>query len=134
MTPRLLAIALLLVGSVGAQAQATQAACAEEASTPRINACLQRVLEARDKVLAAEVQRARAVWRERDALAAREGTVFRVGPALEKSQQAWEAYREQECSARALTYGYGTGAAAESLRCMIELTEQRTDAIARHWR
>lgn len=122
--------AALLLPFTSARAQGAEGLCAEQATTPDTTACLQRELAARDRLLAAEFERLRSTWRDRDVQQA----MFKVAPALEASQRAWEVYRAQECEARARVYGYGTGAGAESLRCQLALAEQRLEVLSRHWR
>jgi len=113
-----------------APARAQEAPCAAEDTTPKTAACLQKVLDAQDQRLAAAHRRLMAEWRERDTRDA----MFKVAPALQASQAAWEAYRDEECRARMVPYGPGTGAGAEYLRCMAELSAQRLDLLERYWR
>lgn len=104
-------------------------ACADESTSPAVAACLQRQLAVQDAALAQAVQQRLATWRARDAHEA----VVKVAPALAAGQAAWEAYRAQECAARGLTYGVGTGAGAAELRCRLDLTTQRREVLARFW-
>ncbi|RTL43320.1 MAG: DUF1311 domain-containing protein [Burkholderiales bacterium] len=103
--------------------------CADEPTTPAVNACLVRRLAAQDLELARTLDRLRADWRAHDA---QDGSLP-VLPALEAAQAAWLAWRDRECEARALTYGAGTGRAAAGLRCELVLSAQRQAALVADW-
>lgn len=123
-------VALLALLAMREPALAQDAsACADQPTSPAVAACLTRQLAVQDAALAQAVQRLLDSWRSRDAGEA----VVKVAPALAAGQAAWEAYRAQECAARALTYGAGTGAGAAELRCRLALTAQRREALARDW-
>jgi uncharacterized protein YecT (DUF1311 family) len=126
---RVVISALLLPCVISGQAQDTEPSCAQQASTPALAACLRKLLDGEQAMLAAETGNLRAKWRDLDS----RDPMFKLVPALDASQLAWEAYRRDECEARALSFGAGTGAAPEYLRCMIEMTGQRRDMLARHW-
>lgn len=109
-----------------AQASST---CADERTTPAVAACWQARVAEQDAVLAQVVERLRGRWRVRDASEA----VVKVEPAFLAAQQAWWQYRAQECAARALAYGVGTGAAAAEGRCRLAMTHERLEALRRDW-
>lgn len=126
---RVLIGAWLLPCAITGQAQDAEPQCAQQTSTPALAACLQKVLDGQQAMLGQEMENLRARWRELDS----RDPMFKLAPALDASQRAWEAYRRDECEARALSFGLGTGAAPQHLRCMIEMTAQRRDMLARYW-
>lgn len=123
-------VGLGALSASAAQPAAEEAACAEEVTSPRVAACLQRLAVAEDAALALALDEALARWRDRDAAE----QVLRRAAALQAAQRAWEAYRQQECDARALAVAPGTGAAAAQARCMRALAAQRREDVRQVWR
>jgi uncharacterized protein YecT (DUF1311 family) len=88
--------------------------------------CLRTQLSISEQAMATALEAARQNVREVDQAMGQE--IAELG--LAASQQAWAAFRDAECGLRsALT---GSGAAAEGLEvaCRIEMTRERTDALA----
>ncbi len=50
-------------------------------------------------------------------------------PALEASQTAWIAYRDQQCAFVGTTFGGGSGTGIASHGCRVELARDRADAL-----
>lgn len=99
------------------------------ANTIELNRCLAEVLVLRDRQLEAAAARVLEKLRRLDA----DEPMFQRARAFTAAQSRWQAYRAAECEGRSLQWGAGTGAPAASLSCMIELADQRIEALDDAW-
>lgn len=124
MKSSLLLALLVCASSTWAQGFAP-APCVDSASTIERNGCLAAEVQSIDKLLRIEVKRIERLEQKHD----EEDPMFQLAPPFMTAQQRWESFREAECTFRRLTYGPGTGAAAEGMLCQIEYGRARLEYL-----
>jgi uncharacterized protein YecT (DUF1311 family) len=111
-----------------AYAQGSAAAC-DALPPPAQSGCLEKLFDAADAKLNQVYQRAVAVIEKSDS-----DHVAAWKAELKRSEQAWIAFRDTDCSALVgYEWGHGTGMGAATQSCLLEKTEQRTrELVARY--
>ncbi len=87
--------------------------------------CLETALAAAERDLADRLAAARKDAADLDRVTGRTHTAA----ALEASQRAWLAYRDEECHRRAALVAGGTGEGDIGLACRVDLTSARADEL-----
>ena len=94
--------------------------------TPTINRC------AADDLGDSEQRLTRYLSVARDKLLA-EAESVPVAKQFDEAQRAWETYRDAECDALYDYWSGGTIRTVMALRCKLNLTDERTHVVWRHW-
>ncbi|MHA3980297.1 lysozyme inhibitor LprI family protein [Halovulum sp. GXIMD14794] len=117
------ATAVLL--SAAMPAAADPAMECDGSSQVEIGACVSEMRAGVDRALEAVLSIARTSAAELDEVTGREVAL----PALEQSQQAWEAWRDAECAYRGALFGGGSGTGIGIESCRIDLGRDRVDSL-----
>lgn len=106
--------------------------CANASTTADLNACADEELSKADAALNEAYKRALAAI---PALASDKPYDAKSWEeALRASQRAWVAYRDAECKGHvAMFWSGGSGASADILGCMSELTRARTKSLVEQY-
>jgi len=119
-----IAAAVLLVFALPALAQEPKPNCKNPITQMEMTYCEEQELNAADKILNVEYQKARKAMKTWDADA--EANLKGAEDALVKAQRAWVAYRDAQCA----SYGYqARGGSMEPqliYGCQADLTRKRT--------
>jgi uncharacterized protein YecT (DUF1311 family) len=103
-------------------------ACAKAVTTPELNWCAERTLQAADAKLNAAYQKVLAMIRESDNAKPYDPASWEK--ALRASQNAWIAFRDADCSGLVpMSWTGGTGTTAAVLGCKTQKTEARTKEL-----
>ncbi|MFB9947736.1 lysozyme inhibitor LprI family protein [Rhizobium puerariae] len=119
-----IAALFLALSAVPVLAQEPKPDCKNPITQMEMTYCEEQDLNAADKILNAEYQKARKVMKKWDADA--EASFKGAEDALVKAQRAWVAYRDAQCA----SYGYqargGTMEPQLIYGCQADLTRKRT--------
>lgn len=122
-----------IAAALPAQAEGKAALdCSNALSTYEMNACAEKERDAADAILNSTYQKALKAIPEMATEVPYDAKGWEA--ALRASQRAWVAYRDAECNDHvAMFWTGGTGATADILGCMTEMTKARTkDLIERY--
>ncbi|MEM1004674.1 MAG: lysozyme inhibitor LprI family protein [Pseudomonadota bacterium] len=102
--------------------------CADASSQVEIGSCVSNM---EDRVNAALLE---AYGFALDAAVELDDITGRVAakPALEASQQAWDAYRDAQCDAVGASFGGGSGTGIGIMSCRVQLGRARVDELLRY--
>jgi uncharacterized protein YecT (DUF1311 family) len=90
-----------------------------------VGPCLEETLAAAERDMDGKLQDARKDAADLDKVTGR----THAAAALEASQRAWVAYRDEECHRRAALVAGGTGEGDIGLACRVDLTNARADEL-----
>jgi uncharacterized protein YecT (DUF1311 family) len=121
----LLALAPLPVSAIASAAEAEGGEPCEGSTTPAVNECYAKKLEAAEASMARYLQAAINRYHEQGD--------HGIALGLADSQKAFEAYRDIECGAVHYRWRDGTIRVVMELTCRIALTDQRTHALWASW-
>ena len=116
---------VLTVAVLALQIKPNERLCDEDGTTTAVNACLNQKLKRANERLDRYLQAATDRHPEDEKAAVRLG--------LQASQRAFEAYRSIECDTVFEDWKEGTIRGSMGLGCQVQLTDQRTHDIWRHW-
>lgn len=114
-------ITVLVFTAVPGYADTAMECGVEASSQVEIAGCVEAQRDVVNRVLEETLGFARDAATELDTVTKRESAV----PALERSQNAWVAYRDAHCGYDAALYGGGSGAGITEAACHVELTRLR---------
>ncbi|AUH51450.1 hypothetical protein CXB49_11790 [Chromobacterium sp. ATCC 53434] len=126
MRPLAMLLAALLAAPAwaGALDDCTQ----KQADTPAVAACLKQRHDEAHRQLTALEDKAMVAMRQLDATT---DNRYHAARALRRAQQAYEAYRRQQCDWVEAGYASGNGAGRARLACEIDLDTQRLAELGR---
>ncbi|MCG7520583.1 lysozyme inhibitor LprI family protein [Ruegeria sp. Ofav3-42] len=101
--------------------------CSDAGSQVEIGYCVSKMEERVNQALAESFSFALAAAQELDEV---RGRVV-AQPALETSQNAWEAYRNAQCEAVGAWFGGGSGTGIGITSCRVGLGRERVDELLR---
>jgi uncharacterized protein YecT (DUF1311 family) len=102
--------------------------CAKAITTPELNLCAERTLQAADAKLNAAYKKALAEIRKSESAKPYDRASWEK--ALRASQTAWIAFRDADCSGLVpMSWTGGTGTTAAVLGCKTDKTEARTKEL-----
>lgn len=101
--------------------------CTDAGSQVEIGACVSKMEERVNQALAESYSFALAAAQELDEVTGR----VVAQPALETSQNSWEAYRDAQCEAVGAWFGGGSGTGIGITSCRVDLGRERVDELLR---
>lgn len=122
-----IAAAILAFSALPVLAQELKPDCKNPITQMEMTYCEEQELDAADKILNAEYQKARKAMKTWDADA--EGSFKGAEDALVKAQRAWIAYRDAQCASYGFQARGGTMEPMLIYGCQAELTRKRTEEI-----
>ncbi|UTH73365.1 lysozyme inhibitor LprI family protein [Chromobacterium sp. IIBBL 290-4] len=114
--------------SLAAQAGALEECTQQQADSPAIASCLKQRHEESERKLAEQEHKSLTAMQQLDATTDNRYHAARV---LRRAQQAYQAYRRQQCGWVEASYASGNGAEKARLACEIDLDTQRLADLAR---
>jgi len=122
-----IAPAILAFSALPVLAQEPKPDCKNPITQMEMTYCEEQELDAADKILNTEYQKARKAMKTWDADA--EGSFKGAEDALVKAQRAWIAYRDAQCASYGFQARGGTMEPMLIYGCQAELTRKRTDEL-----